>query len=97
MTFDGGQDEQNLQDASEPGEPRPASCPSCYPVQIQGLLILCSAGGHGCLAGRFHGGLGLSFEMHPQGRGAEHLAGGPVRGRCGWIPSFTLSFAWVRG
>ena len=51
MTFDGGQDEQNLQDASEPGEPRPASCPSCYPVQIQGPLILCSAGVHGCLTG----------------------------------------------
>ena len=50
MTFDGGQDEQDLQDAVEQAVPTPASCPSCNPVQIQGLLILCSAGGHGCLA-----------------------------------------------
>ena len=57
--------------------------------QIQGTLVRV----RDLTAGRrFHGGLGLFFEMHRHGRGAEHLARGPGDGSGGWILSLRQTF-----
>jgi len=48
-----GQDEQDLQDGSDLGEPQDQSCPSCYPVQTPGSFSSSGAVYHEWLAGSF--------------------------------------------